>query len=223
MMDTLKSILYVECILLFRHSREWLYPLSFFLMVICLFPLAFTPDPAFLQKWLPGYIWIAALFACLLSIQHVFATDLEDGHLEQMLLADMPLGMLVAIKLLAQWLVTALPLILMTPLLGWLFGLNLATVSVLALSLFFGTPIIILLGSMAVALTLSLRQKGVLLGLMILPLATPVLIFGIAMVRQTQAGFSMAGPLAFLAGLSLFAFLLFPLAIAAALRIGVDD
>lgn len=216
-------VFYTELLLLLRRSQEWLYPLGFFVIVISLFPLAFTPDPIFLQKYIPGCIWIAALFASLLSIENVFATDLEDGNLEQLLLSPTPLTLLMIAKLSAQWIVTQLPLILLTPLLGLIFNLHIGSIVALCLSLILGTPILTLLGSFFVALTLGLRQQGVLLGLLMLPLVTPILIFGVNIVQQSQAGFSIRGPLAFLAGLSIFAMTLLPWAIAATMRVSVDD
>jgi heme exporter protein B len=223
MLNAIWFIFCTELRLLLRRSQEWLYPLGFFVIVISLFPLAFTPDPAFLQKYMPGCIWIAALLASLLSIEHVFFTEMEDGNLEQLLLSQIPLTLLMLMKLAAQWIVTELPLILLTPLLGLLFHLPAAVVLALCSSLLLGTPILILIGSLGVALTLGLRQQGVLLGLLILPLVTPVLIFGVTISQSSQEGFSVAGPLAFLAGLSLFAITLIPWAIAATLRVSVDD
>lgn len=216
-------VFYTECLLLLRRSQEWLYPLGFFIIVISLFPLAFSPDPAFLQKYIPGCIWIAALLASLLSIENVFYTDMEDGYLEQQILSTMPLTLLVFAKLCAQWLITELPLIFLTPLLGWIFNLPAHATLSLCLGLLLGTPILTLIGSLAVALTLGLRQQGVMLGLLMFPLITPVLIFGVNIVQQSQAGFSVSGPFAFLAGLCVLAMTLLPFAIAAALKVSVDD
>lgn len=212
-----------ELLLLWRRSQEWLYPLSFFIIVISLFPLAFTPDPAFLQKYASGCIWIASLLASLLSVENVFFTDTEDGYIEQMLLSPIPLGVLMLIKLSVQWLVTQLPLILLVPVLGFLFHLPVFTTLALCLSLIVGTPILTLTGSLGVALTLGLRQQGVLLGLLIFPLVTPVLIFGVNISQQAQEGLSIAGPLAFLGGLSVLAITLLPWTIAATVRVGADD
>lgn len=222
-MKTAWWVFYTELLLLLRRSREWLYPIGFFIIVVSLFPLAFTPDPAFLQKYVPGCIWIAALLASLLSIEHVFYSDLEDGNLEQMVLSSTPLALIIAAKLAAQWLVTELSLVLLTPVLGLLFHLSVYITMVLCLSLLFGTPILILVGSLGVALTLGLRQQGVLLGLLILPLVTPVLIFGVNIVQQAQSGFSIVGPLAFLSGLSVLAITILPMVIAGSLRISLDD
>lgn len=212
-----------ELTLLLRRSEEWLYPLGFFVIVMSLFPLAFTPDPGFLQKYIPGCIWIAALLASLLSIENVFFTDLEEGNLEQLILSQMPLSLIIIAKLSAQWIVTELSLVILTPLISALFHLSFTSIAALCLSLLLGTPILTLIGSLGVALTLGLRQQGVLLGLLIFPLVTPVLIFGVNIVSQSQAGLSITGPLAFLAGLSMLAFTLLPWAIAASLRISMDD
>lgn len=223
MLKVIGHIFYSELLILLRRSHEWLYPLGFFIIMMSLFPLVFTPDPLFLQKYAPGYIWLAALLASLLAIETIFYVDLEDGHLEQLVLSPLPLPFMITAKLAAQWLITELPLILLTPLLGCLFHLTLSSVASLCLSLLLGTPILTLLGSLSVALTLGLRQAGILLGLLFLPLVTPVIIFGIAMVQQIQAGFSMIGPLAFLTGLLLLALTLLPFGIAATLRISLDD
>lgn len=223
MLKALWFVFYVELLLRLRRSSEWLYPLGFFLIVISLFPFALTPDPLFLQKYVPGCIWIAALLASLLSVEHVFFADMEEGNLEQLLLSQIPLPFLMLAKLSAQWIVSELPLVLLTPLLGVLFHLSLSTILILMISLLLGTPILTLLGSLGVALTLGLRQQGVLLGLLLLPLITPVLIFGVNIVQQSQAGFSIVGPLAFLAGISVFAITLLPSAIAATLRVSLDD
>jgi heme exporter protein B len=223
MLKILWRIFYAELILLWRRSQEWLYPLGFFVIVVSLFPLTFTPDPSFLQKYIPGCIWIAALFASILSIESVFLSDLEEGYLEQLMLSPVPLTLSLLAKLSAQWLATQLPLILLTPMLAVFFNLSLATTFALCISLLFGTPILTLLGSLGAALTLGLRQQGVLLGLLILPLVTPVLIMGVNITQQAQAALSIAGPLAFLAGLSVLAITFLPWTIAATLRISLDD
>lgn len=223
MLSAAWHVLKTELLLLFRRSQEWLYPLGFFVIVVCLFPLAFTPDPEFLQKYIPGCIWIAALLASLLSIENIFVSDLEDGNLEQMLLSPVSFTSLMFAKLIAQWLVTQLPLILLTPILGVMFHLSFSSIVTLVAALLLGTPILTLIGALGVALTLGLRQPGIFLGLLILPLATPVLIFGVSVVQQAQAGFAITGPLAFLSGLSVLAIVLLPATIAATVRISVDD
>lgn len=223
MLKTAGFIFKTELLLLWRRSQEWLYPLAFFIIVISLFPLAFTPDPAFLQKYAPGCIWIAALLASLLSIENVFFTDMEEGYLEQLILSQIPLSFLMLIKLSVQWLVTQLPLILLTPLLGFLFHLPVSTTMALCFSLLLGTPILTLTGSLGVALTSGLRQQGVLLGLLVFPLVTPVLIFGVSISQQARESLSITGPLAFLGGLSVLAITLLPWTIAATVKVGADD
>src|SRR3990167_576379 len=215
-------VLYTELLLHLRRSQEWLYPVGFFVVIISLFPMAFSPDPAFLQRYIAGCIWLAALFASVLSIQPMFYVDLEEGHLEQLRFSQLPFTLIILMKLIAQWLVTELPLILLTPLLGLLFHLSSATILMLCTSLLIGTPILTLIGSLGVALTVGLRQQGVLLGLIMLPLVTPVLIFGITITQQAQAGFSVLGPLMFLAGIALLAISLLPYVISSTLAIGLD-
>lgn len=223
MLSGLRAALYFELLLVWRRAQEWLYPLTFFLMVISLFPFAFSPDPLLLQTLIPGGIWIAALFANLLAITTVFQTEHEEGYLEQWLFSPLPLPFLVFAKLLAYWLTTMLPLIVLTPLIGWLFHLSNHAIIVLMFSLLLGTPMLTLLGSLGAALTLGLRQQGVVLSLLILPLASPILIFGVNVVLQAAAGFEISGPLFLLAGLMMLGLTAVPFAIAAALRTGLDD
>lgn len=223
MLSAVRQIFIYELILSWRRSQEWLYPLAFFAIVMTLFPIAFSPDPAFLRKLLPGCVWIAALFACLLSVENVFFTDVEDGSLEQWLISSTPLSFLIAAKLSAQWLLTQLPLIILTPFVGFIFQLTGPAILALCISLLLGSPILILIGSLGIALTMGLRQQGILLGFLVMPLLIPVLIFGINIVLQTQAGLSVTGGFAFLAALSILAMLLVPPAIAATLRLAWDD
>ena len=212
----------MELLLLLRRSHEWIYPVSFFIVVISLFPLVFTPDPVFLQKYVSGCIWIAALFASLLSVGQLFSSDMEEGQLDQCLLSP-SFSRFVFAKLIAQWIVTELPLVLITPILGFLFHLPLSSMVALTLSLFIGTPILLLLNSFGVALMMGLKQQGVLLALIIFPLLTPVIIFGVAITQQSQAGFSIVGPVAFLAGLCVLSMTLLPWVIAVVLKMGADE
>jgi heme exporter protein B len=212
-----------ELLLHLRQSQAWLYPIAFFVIIVSLFPLAFSPDPTFLQKYMPGCVWIAALLASLLSIETIFVSDLEDGYVEQVVLNRSSLTAVIMAKLAAQWVVSELPLILLTPVLGFMFGLSNWVIVSVCLSLLLGTPILLLVGCLSVALTIGLKQQGALLGVMMLPLVTPVLIFGVNISQQAQAGFSIGGPMAFLAGLCVLAVTLLPWAIGAALRVGLDD
>jgi len=223
MLNAFRFMLYSELLLLWRRSQEWLYPVAFFVIIVSLFPLALSVDPTFLKKMLPGYLWIAALLASLLSIENSYATDVEDGNIEQLLLSQVPLSLFVLAKLCAQWIATELPLIILTPLLGLLFHLPANTILILCLSLLLGTPILTMVGSLGAALTLGLRQRGVLLGLLLLPLTIPVLIFGVSMVQQSQAGLSIVGPIVFLTGLLVLTLTVLPYPIAAALRVSLDE
>jgi heme exporter protein B len=220
MLKAVCSLFYFELLLAFRRAQDWVHPIGFFIILMLFFPLAFSADPIFLQKYFAGCVWIAALFASILSLTHLFQADLEEGFLEQLLLSSSPFGLLLFAKLLAHWLLSALPLILLTPVIGVLFHAPFNVTVILALSLLLGTPILTFVGAIGVALTMGLRQQSVLLGLLILPLFIPVLIFCVSMVQQFQAGFSVAGIIAFLSGLCLLTLLFLPWAIAATLRIG---
>ena len=223
MLTVFHTLFGFELRLLLRRSQEWLYALGFFVMVVSLFPLAISPDPLLLKKILPGCLWIAALLASLLSMENLFFSDIEEGYLEQLLLSPHPLAWLILAKLCAYWLATELPLILLTPFLGMLFHLSAPAIGVLFLSLLLGTPILVLMGGLGMSLILGLRQQGVLLSLLILPMLIPVLIFGVSAVTQTVAGFSPLGPLLFLAALLVLAISFLPWTISAALRVGVEN
>jgi heme exporter protein B len=220
---SMRYIFYTEVLLLWRRSHEWLYPLAFFMMTMSLFPLAFTADPLFLKKIMPGCIWLALLFATLLANGNIFATEVEDGYLEQLILSDTPLTLVIFIKIIAHWLIVQFPLILIAPLIGLVFHLNVDTIVMLCVTMFLGSPILTLIASLSVALTFGLRQQGVMLGLLMLPLITPVLIFGVNIVHEANAGFAVLGPCAFLAGLCVLSLTLLPIAIASALKISIDD
>lgn len=223
MIKTFMYLIYLEFILILRHSQEWLYPIAFFLISVSLFPLALSPDPVFLQKYIPGCIWIIALFSSFLSIENIFTADLEDGALEQLLLCPYPLSLSIAAKLLAHWILFQGILLLITPLLGIAFQLPAEIILILCLSLLVGTPILTLLGTELAALTIGFGQRGVLLGILLLPLSIPVLIFGINIVQQAQAGLSTSGAIAFLAGLCFCSIAIFPMTIAVTLRLSFDD
>lgn len=223
MLKALWFVFQTELFLLWRRSQECLYPLAFFMMMVSLFPFVFSPDPSFIQKFMPGCFWFAALLSSFLSIEHIFHTEMEDGHLEQLLLSPIPFSLLIFVKLFAQWLMNALPLIILTLVFGLLFNLKPFVITALSLSLLLGTPIFTLIGSLGAALTSGLRQQGVLLGLLILPLLSPVLIFGINISELASIGLNIKGPIAFLAGLALLAILLLPWTIAAVLRFSLDE
>ncbi len=217
----LAALLRRDLMLAFRHRGELANPLLFFVIVVTLFPLGVGPESATLGRIAPGILWVAALLASLLSLETIFRSDFDDGSLEQMLLSPHPAALLAAVKVLVHWLVTGVPLILLAPLLGVLLHLSPAAMGTLLASLALGTPVLSLVGAIGVALTVGLRRGGILLALLILPLYTPVLIFGASAVANAAAGLPVAGQLYLLAALLVLALTLAPLAIAAALRISL--
>lgn len=211
-----------DLLLAARHRGELANPLLFFVLVVSLFPLGLTPQPELLRTLAPGVIWVAALLATLLSLDRMFRSDFEDGALEQMLLAPHPVTVLVLAKVLAHWLVTGLPLLVVAPLLGVLLALPGQALGPLLATLLLGTPVLSLVGAIGVALTVGLRKGGALLSLVVLPLYVPVLIFAAGAVDAAAAGLPVTGHLYVLGALLLLALTLAPLAAAAALRISVN-
>ncbi|MFM8332322.1 MAG: heme exporter protein CcmB [Candidatus Methylumidiphilus sp.] len=216
------ALLKRDLLLAFRHRGELANPLLFFLMIVTLYPLGVSPEVDVLRKIAPGVIWIAALLAALFSLENLFRSDFEDGALEQMLLSAQPLSLLVLAKVLAHWLVSGVPMLLLAPLLGLLLAMPPAAIAALELTLLIGTPLLSLVGAIGVALTVGLRRGGVLLTLLVMPLYIPVLIFATNAVTAAAAGMPIAGQIYFLASLLVLALTLAPLAIAAALRISVS-
>lgn len=208
--------------LAFRRSGELLTPLLFFLLVVTLFPLGLSPEPALLARIAPGVIWTAALLSSLLGLDSLFRGDYDDGMLEQLALSGQPLTVLVAAKILAHWLVSGLPLTLLTPLLAELLALPVAGWSTLFLGLLLGTPVLSLLGAIGAALTVGLRGQGMLLPILILPLAVPVLIFGSRGVAVASIGNDPAGALYLLGAMLALGAVLAPLAAAKALRVNLE-
>ncbi|CAI8899001.1 heme exporter protein CcmB [Methylocaldum szegediense] len=211
-----------DLLLAFRHRGELVNPLLFFLIVVTLFPLGVSPDKVLLRQIAPGVIWIAALLAALYSLENMFRSDFDDGSLEQLALSPYPLSLLVLAKVLAHWLVSGLPMLLLAPLLAMFLSMPSASVTVLELTLLIGTPLLSLIGSIGVALTVGLRRGGILLTLLVLPLYIPVLIFATNAVSAAAAGLSVTGQLYFLAAMLVLALTLVPLATAAALRISLS-
>lgn len=218
MMAVFTSLLQREILLAWRNRSDVLSSLAFFLMVATLAPLALGADTATLRRIGPGMLWIAALLAHMLALQRLFAQDYADGTLEQWLLAPQSLSLLVAGKVLAHWLSSGLPLVLLTPLLALQFDLPPAQWPALAASLLLGTPVLSLIGAIAAALTLGLRGAGVLLAVLVLPLYVPVLIFGTAAAGAADP----AAHLQLLGGMLAAAAALAPWATAAALRIALE-
>lgn len=205
-----------------RRRVESLLPVAFFIVAVSLFPLGVGPEPQTLRQIAPGIVWVCALLAAMLSVQTLYAGDLADGSLEQMLLALASPLQLVWAKTVAHWLVTGLPLIVAAPVIGLLFDLSGPALGTLVLGLLLGTPILSLLGGLGAALTLGLRSSGMLLILIVLPLATPALIFGAGAVDAVESGLSAAGHHSLLGALLIATALGAPWATAAALRISTE-
>lgn len=206
-----------------RRRVELTNPLFFFLMVVAMFPLGVGPDPTKLAELAPGIIWIVALLATLLAADGLFRTDAEDGCLEQLLVSHQPLYVSVLAKLCAHWLVTGLPLTLCAPLLGLMLQLPSPAMTALFGSLLIGSGVLSFLAGIGAGLTVGLARGGMLVSLLILPLYVPVLIFGSGAVQAAGRGLPFESHLLILGAMLLLAVCLSPLAIAAGLRISMDN
>ena len=182
------AILRRDLILAVRRRSEIANPLLFFILVITLFPLGIGARPQLLQAIAPGIIWVSALLAAMLSLDSLFRSDFDDGSLEQILLSPHPVSILILGKIVAHWLVTGLPLLLIAPLLAVFLGMPQPAIGVLLLSLLLGTPVLSLIGAIGVALTVGLRRGGMILSLLVLPLYVPVLIFAGNAVEMASNG-----------------------------------
>ena len=206
-----------------RKQAEILNPLWFFLIVITLFPLVIGPDPELLSRIAPGVAWMAALLSALLSFERLFRDDYIDGSLEQLMLTSQPLVLTALAKVLAHWLLTGLPLILLSPIAALLLSLEIPIWWALVLTLLLGTPVLSCLGAIGVALTVGLRKGGVLLSLLVVPLFIPVLIFSASVLDAAGLNLPYNGQLAILGAILAGVMTLSPFAIAAALRISLDQ
>ena len=208
-----------DLLLAFRGLQQVVQPLMFYTLVVTLFPLAVSPDPATLANLAPGIIWIGALLSTLLSLERVLRSDFDDGALDLLMLSPAPLELLVLAKIFAHWLSTGLPLLIIAPGLSMLLALPQQALGTLLASLALGTPVLSLLGAVGVALTVSVRRGGALLALLVLPLFIPILIFGANAVAAAADGLPVAGQLYMLGAFLALSITLAPLAAAAALRI----
>jgi heme exporter protein B len=205
-----------------RHWGQVAQPLVFFVMVVTLFPLALSPELSELRRIASGVLWVAALLASLLGLELLFRADHADGTLEQMLLSGQPLAILALAKGLAHWTACGLPLVLLSPFVATTLGVTFGAMGTVMISLALGTGILSALGAVGSALTLGLRRGSLLLGLLVLPLAMPALIFGARAVDLAIHGDSARGPLLLLAAMGVLAVTLAPPAVAAALRISAE-
>ena len=222
MLSMFRWIVVRDLTLAWRRRADVLATLFFFVIVVSLFPLGIGPETQLLRSIAPGVVWVAALLASMLSLSRVFENDYHDGTLEQMLLTPQPLFLVVLGKILAQWLVSEVPLAVIAPLLGVQFDLEPSTLWILFISLLIGTPVLSLIGSIGAALTLGLRGGGVLIAVLILPLYVPVLIFGAGAVDASINGGNIQANILLLAALFLLALVFAPWATSAALRISLE-
>lgn len=222
LMSLLVLVIRRDLVLAMRRRADVLTTLIFFVLVVSLFPLGVGPEPEMLRKMASGVVWVAALLASMLSLGRMFSADYQDGTLEQMLLAPQSLSVLVLGKILAHWMASGLPLVLMAPVLGVQFGLPSQSLGILMLGLLLGTPVLSMIGAVGAALTLGLRGGGVLVSLLVLPLCIPVLIFGAGAVDAVNSGMNYASHLLLLAALLVLALVLTPWVAAQALRISME-
>ncbi len=222
MFSVFKTLVARDLLLAMRRRSDLFTTLFFFVIVVSLFPLGIGPEMNTLRLIAPGVFWVAALLASMLALERLFAVDYADGALEQMLLAPQPLSIMVLAKVLAHWLVTGLPLVLMAPLLGLQYDLSIEALGAMVISLLLGTPALSLIGAIGAALTLGLRGGGVLVSLLVLPLYIPVLIFGAGSVEATASGLGGQGHLSMLGAILVLSLLLAPLAASAALRVSAE-
>ena len=195
--------------------------LAFFLIVVTLVPFGVGADTAVLSRIAPGILWVGALLACLLSLDRIFALDREDGSLDLLATAPIPLEGVVAVKAAAHWITTGLPLTLAAPALGILLNLAPGAFLWITLGLAVGTPALSMIGAFGAALTVGLRRGGLLLSLLVLPLYVPTLIFGAELTTRGAAGLATGTPLAFRGAITAASVALLPFAAAAALRVNL--
>lgn len=211
-----------DLLLAMRNRSDILTTVFFFIIAISLFPLGIGPELDTLREIAPGVFWVAALLASMLALERLFAIDYADGTLEQLLLTPQTTTVLVLAKVLAHWLITGVPLVLLSPLLGLQYDLSSEAIQALMLTLLLGTPSLSLIGAIGAALTLGLRGGGVLVSLLVLPLYIPVLIFGAGAVEATVSGLGGAGHVSMLGAIFLLSLVLAPLATVAALRVSAE-
>lgn len=217
-MSAFSALLSRDLRLALRQSADSLTVIAFFAIATVLFPFGVGPEAEVLSRIAAGVVWVAALLAALLSLDRVFVVDFEDGTLDQLILNGQSTVLVVLAKVLAHWLTTGVPLIIMSPVLAVTLQLPSEGYGVLVLALLLGTPTVSLIGALGAALVLGARRGGVLLSLLVLPLYIPVLIFGTAAIEATITGMPSRPMLSILAGLVLIAAALCPFATAAALR-----
>ena len=220
MMSFILSIMRRDLLLVMRYPAEIVNPLVFFVLVIALFPMGVSPEATLLSQAAAGVVWVAALLATLLSLDILFKADFADGSLEQLLLAPQPVWALVLAKVAVHWLVSGLPLVLLSPLVATMLFLPTEAMSALLLSLLVGTPTLSLFGAVGAALLTGVKTGGMLISLLVLPLYIPVLLFGTGAVAAAAQGMPVSAYIAYLAAMFIFSLMVTPWAAATALKIG---
>ncbi|NOR70119.1 MAG: heme exporter protein CcmB [Methylomarinum sp.] len=222
LMTAFYAVIRRDLILAFRRRAEIANPIFFFVLVVTLFPLGVGANPNLLQSMAPGVIWVSALLAVMLSLDGLFRSDFDDGSLEQMLLSSHPLTVLVFAKIIAHWLVTGLPLLIVAPLLAVFLGLPEQAMGTLLITLVLATPVLSLIGAIGVSLTVGLRRGGMILSLLVLPLYVPVLIFASNAVEMASSGLAVDAQINILIAILLSSVVLAPLPAAAALKMSIS-
>lgn len=222
LLNAFGAVIKRDLLLAYRFRAELINPLAFFVMVITLFPLALGAEIALLKRIAPAIIWVAALLASLMSIESLFRADYDDGSLELMVMTPHPLSILVLAKVIGHWLVSSVPLLFVAPLMGMMLHMDADIIGVLMLTLLLGTPVLSLIGGIAVALTLGLRKGGALLAILVLPLYVPILIFASSAIDAAMTGFPVSGHLSMMCAILFLALTLTPLPTAAALNMSLS-
>jgi len=221
-MSAWSAVLYRDLRLVLRQGADGMLVVAFFVLAAAMFPFAIGPEAAALRPIAGGVLWVCALFAAMLSLERQFQSDYEDGNLELLVLSPQPLELVVLGKAAAHWITTGLPLIVIAPIMGVPLDLPPTAHMALFVAMLLGTPTLSLIGTVGAALTLGARRGGMLLVLLILPLALPVLIFGAGAVAAAEAGLPWRSEIMALGGFLLAALALAPWAAAAALRQALD-
>ena len=211
-----------DLLIAYKRKNDIVNPFMFFLITSSLFPIGISPDPSRLGEIAAGVLWISALLASLLAMDNLYRADFEDGSLEQLLVSPHPLYFLVLAKNIGHWLVSGLPVVLISPLIAYMINLPQESYRVLFVTLLIGTPILSLVGSIGVALTVGLGSRGLILAMITLPMSVPVLIAGTLAIQETANGAPLIGYLAIMGAMLMGSITLAPLASALALRISVN-
>ena len=211
-----------DLLVAFKRKNDIVNPFMFFIIVCSLFPIGISPDPERLGEIAAGVLWISALLASLLAMDSLFRNDFEDGSLEQLLISPHPLYFLVLAKNIAHWLISGLPVVIISPIVAYMLRLPSDSYGTLFATLLIGTPVLSLVGSIGVALTVGLGSRGLILAVITLPMSVPVLIAGTLTIQETLNGASLVGYMAILGAMFIGSLTLAPLASATALRISVN-